>query len=82
MIDNSKFGERFSYIQSYDSIVMIPFPHSNLLNCVGMGHKSEYLIWRERNGFFTALDRKNNLLTWSLITGRMLYREEQAKHAS
>ena len=77
MIDNSKFGNRLSFLQSYDSIVMIPFPHFNLMDCVGMGHKSEYMIWREKNGFFTALDRRSNLLTWSMITGKMLYREKQ-----
>ena len=75
MLDSSKFGDRVSLIQSYDHIIMIPFPHLNLLNCVGMGHKSEYLIWREKNGFFTALDKRSNLLTWSMITGKMLYRE-------
>ena len=41
-----------------------------------MGHKSEYLIWREKNGFFTALDGQGDLLTWSLVTGKLLYREE------
>ena len=70
-----------SLMQSYNDIIMIPFPHLNLLNCVGMGHKSEYLIWREKNGFFTALDKRSNLLTWSMITGKMLYREEQKGHA-
>ena len=61
---------------------MIPFPHLNLMNCVGMDHKYEYLIWREKNGFFTALDRHSNLFTWSLITGKMLYNEEQTRDAS
>ena len=75
LIDNSKFADRISLIQSYDNIIMIPFPHLNILNCIGMGHKSEYLIWREKNGFFTALDKHSNLLTWSMITGKMLYRE-------
>ena len=76
LLDDSKFGDRISLIQSYDNIIMIPLPHLNLLNCVGMGHKSEYLIWREKDGFFTALDKRSYLRTWSLITGKMLYREE------
>ena len=76
LLDNSKFGDRVSLIQSYDNIIMIPFPHMNLLNCIGMGHKSDYLIWREKNSFFTALDKRSNLLTWSMLTGKMLYREE------
>ena len=72
IIDNSKFGDRVSLIQSYDNIIMIPFPHLNLLNCVGMGHKSEYLIWREKNGFFTALNQEGVMTTWSVASGRMI----------
>ena len=74
-IDNSKFSDRFSFIENYHSIAVVPFPHLNLINCVGMGQKHEYLIWREKNGFFTALDKRSNLLTWSLITGKLLYTE-------
>ena len=55
-IDNSKFSDRVSFIQNYDKIAVIPYAHINLINCVGMGNKHEYLIWREKNGFFTALD--------------------------
>ena len=61
---------------------MIPFPHLNLINCVGMGQKNEYMIWREKNGFFTALDRKSNLFTWSLTSGKLLYSETQVEDAS
>ena len=81
-IDKSKFGSRYSFIQSYENIVVLPLPHLNLINCVGMDHKNEYMIWRERNGFFTALDRRSNLLTWSLISGKMLYIEQQTRSGS
>ena len=47
-----------------------------------MGHKEEYLIWREKNGFFTALDRRGNLITWSILSGKLLYSEPQDKDAS
>lgn len=56
LLSQSKFGNRFSFLNSYDELVVIPFPHVNLVECVGMGQKSEYMIWREKNGFFTALD--------------------------
>ena len=82
IIDDSKFGDRFTFIQSFDNIVMIPFPHLNILNCIGMGHSTEYLIWREKNGFFTALDKRGNLQTWSLLTGKRLYREMQEGDAA
>ena len=38
-----------------------------------MKNKHDYLIWREKKGFFTALDQSSQLTTWSLLTGNMLY---------
>jgi hypothetical protein len=75
VIDNSKFGLRFSFIQNFDSITVIPMPHLNLINCIGMSQKQDYIIWREKNGFFTALDKGSNLFTWTLTTGKLLYNE-------
>ena len=40
------------------------------------------MIWREKNGFFTALDRKSNLLTWSVTSGKLLYSETQLSDGS
>ena len=76
LINKSKFGNRFSFLQSYDYLNVMPFPHVNLIECIGMGQKNEYLIWRQKNGFFTALDKTSHLLTWSLITGKLLYQEK------
>ena len=81
-ISISKFSNRIAFIQNFDKIAVVPFPHLNLLNCEGMGQKHEYLIWREKNGFFTALDRRSNLLTWSLTSGKLLYSETQKEDAS
>ena len=64
----------------YNKLAVIPFPHLNLINCVGMNQKHQYIIWREKNGFFTALDRHNRLHTWSLLTGKLLYSEDQSKN--
>lgn len=36
-LDNSKFSDRFSYIENFNHISIIPFPHVNLINCIGMG---------------------------------------------
>ena len=35
-IDVSKFSNRISFIMDYDKIAVVPFPHLNLINCVGM----------------------------------------------
>ena len=71
------FDDRFSFVQDYNTIVMMPHPHLNIINCVGMGQKHEYLMWRRKNGFFTALDKLGKLLTWSLLNGKLLYIEDQ-----
>ena len=42
-----------------------------------MGQKHEYLIWRQKNGFFTALDKQGELFTWSLLSGKLMYQESQ-----
>lgn len=74
-IDTSTFSDRFAFVQNYSQITVIPFPHCNMIELIGMEQKTEYLIWREKAGFFTALDRKSNLKTWSLLTGKLLYSE-------
>ena len=43
-----------------------------------MGQKYQYMIWREKNGFFSALDQHSHLDTWSLLSGKMLYSEKQS----
>ena len=74
-LENSLFYDRLSFVKDYNNIVFVPFPHLNLLNMVGMGAKNEYLVWRQKNGFFTALDKQGELLTWSLVSGKLLYAE-------
>ena len=39
----------------------------------GMESKSEYLIWREKNGFFTAISNQNILKTWSIYSGQLIF---------
>ena len=49
---------------------MVPVPHRNTINFLGMGPKSSYLIWRESEGLFTALDKKGNVTAWVVSTGK------------
>ena len=55
-LDVSRFSQRFSFLANFDTILVVPFPHLNILNLVGMSPKQQYLVWREKNGFFTALN--------------------------
>lgn len=73
LMDNSRFSERFSFLSDFNHILVIPFPHMNTLNFIGMAQKKSYLIWRQNDELFTALDKEGSLITWSIITGRMLY---------
>ena len=38
-----------------------------------MNEKSKYLIWREKNGFFSALHEDGHLHTWSVLSGEHLF---------
>jgi len=48
------------------------------MSFVGSRSKNQYLIWKHSaNGFFTALDKSGQLNTWSTVTGRLLWVENQ-----
>lgn len=49
---------------------MVPVPHRNTINFLGMQPKSNYIIWRESNGMFTALDFNGVIRTWIVSTGK------------
>ena len=74
-LENSLFSDRLSFVSNYNTITVLPYPHQNIINVVGMSQKHEYLIWRQKNGFFTALDNQGELSTWSLLSGKLLYQE-------
>jgi hypothetical protein len=52
---------------------MFPELDSTYTCFFGSEEKKHYLIWREKNGFFTALKRDGRLHTWSLVTGKHLF---------
>lgn len=59
---------------NFHDIIMLSFPQTNVHKLHGMKKKKNYLIWREKNDFFTALNIKGTLCTWSLATGDRLYK--------
>ena len=68
----SEFSGRLSYFTNLREISMLPFPHRNTINFLGMGKKEEYLIWRESDGFFTALHKSGQLRIWTIGSGKFL----------
>jgi hypothetical protein len=55
-IDFCNSSYRIAFLKDFDSIEMIPVPHRNTINFLGMLPKNNYFIWREVNGVFTALN--------------------------
>ncbi len=48
------------------------------MSFIGCLSKSLYLIWKQNSdGFFTALDKNGLLSTWSTVTGKLLWVENQ-----
>lgn len=35
-IDINRYNNRLSFVMNYNRVAVIPFPHLNLINCVGM----------------------------------------------
>jgi hypothetical protein len=59
-------------LKDFNDIEMVPVPHRNTINFLGMQAKQNYLIWREVNGDFTALDAKTTeVKAWSIATGKI-----------
>jgi hypothetical protein len=59
-------------MEDYDSVNIIPTLHRNNINFIGMLNRSEYIISKKINDKFIVVDRKNNIQTWSIITGKLL----------
>lgn len=49
---------------------MVPVPHRNSINFLGMQPKNNYIIWREVNGIFTALNKDGVIKAWIIGTGK------------
>ena len=73
-LEYSPFTERISFMESYNSIVMLPFLHRNTINFIGMGQKQNYLLWREHEGIFTALHRDGSIHSWSIANGKHIHK--------
>jgi hypothetical protein len=80
-LDYSYSLERISFVENFSRIQMQPFSHRNTINFLGMHPKNHYLIWREKNGFFTALQNTGELHTWSMLTGSHLFESPDPKLA-
>ena len=60
------------YLKSYNLLEIIPLIHRNTVAFIGMKLREEYIAAKMVKDWFIALDKENNLSTWSLLTGKLL----------
>ena len=63
---------QLAYINDFNSLKVSPLPNKVNLRFFGMGKKSEYLVFREYKGTFTAVHQSSKITMWSTITGKVL----------
>ena len=73
----SQYNQRLSFVQDYNTISILPYCHRNTINFLGMSKRESYRIWREKGGFFTAMKKDGTIKTWSIATGKLVYRSEE-----
>ena len=78
-LDYCQDFERITFVQNFSFIQLQPFCHRNTIEFLGMENKLNYLIWREKNGFFSALDVDGEMHTWSMASGKHLYELKDKK---
>ena len=62
--------QRISLIQDYFKILVIPTLHLSTISFFGMDARERYLVWRETEDLFSALDSRLTLTTWRKTTGK------------
>lgn len=53
-------------------MVIVPALHRNTMAFIGMSKRNDYLVTKSIKDKFVALDCKNNVFCWSIITGKLL----------
>jgi hypothetical protein len=72
VIDWSKEYSRFTFLSSFNQMTIVPALHRNTIAFIGMGKKSKYLCTKRIKQKFIALDNKNQLFCWSIVTGKLI----------
>ena len=58
----------------YEMIKIVPALHRNVINFMGMDVRSKYICSKKIKNFFVALDNKNVLTTWNILTGKVVHK--------
>jgi hypothetical protein len=71
LLDYYKDDQRLAYISSYDCIRIVPLLHRSTLGFIGMRPRKEYLGFRKYQDKIMALDKRGNITTWNVLTGKV-----------
>ena len=72
LIDWNQDYCRFSLLKSLDQLNIVPALHRNTIAFIGMSKREMYLATKIVKDKFIALDKKNYLFCWSIVTGKLL----------
>lgn len=72
MLDWNSEYSRLSFLKSFDMLSIVPALHRNTIAFIGMAARKDYLATKVIKDKFIALDRKNHLFCWSVVTGKLL----------
>lgn len=75
LFDCSLEQNRILFFQNLTRIRLMSMPHRSSVKFMGMRKKHHYLIWRDKNGFFSALDANGQFSTWSMVTGDVIFQQ-------
>ena len=65
---------RVGFVKDYHNLCMMPLVHRNTIRFLGMLHRQHYLILRENQGLLTGMTRAGEIISWSVKTGKIVYR--------
>ena len=71
-VDWNQDYSRFSILKSLDTLNIVPALHRNTIAFIGMSKRESYLATKLIKDKFIALDCKNQLFCWSVVTGKLL----------
>ena len=58
-------------MKDFDSVVIVPSLHRNTINFMGMLDRDMYIACKKIKDKFIALDKRNIITTWNLLTGKI-----------
>lgn len=70
--------QTIAFLKDLSAIHLMPLIHRNTLKFFGMDKKSNYLIWRQQDGIFTAVNKKLKITMWSTVSGKILSQQTDA----